>query len=81
MLIQPDDLLAVYSDGITEAENHAGVPFDEDGLESALKTFRGQAITSIGSAIVRAVEQHSADTRLADDLTILLLHRPAIAGV
>ena len=34
----------------------------------------------MGSAIVRAVEQHSADTRLADDLTILLLRRLAIVA-
>ena len=27
---RPDDLLAVYSDGITEAENPTGTPFDED---------------------------------------------------
>src|SRR5207249_2310165 len=28
--IQPDDLLAIYSDGVTEAENAAGRPFDEE---------------------------------------------------
>jgi serine phosphatase RsbU (regulator of sigma subunit) len=35
----------------------------------------------MGAAIVRTVEHHSADTRLADDLTILLLRRLAIVGV
>ena len=73
-------MLAVYSDGITEAENAAGRPFDEDGLETALKANRTRAVPSMGAAIVRAVEQHSADTRLADDLTILLLRRLAIVA-
>ena len=73
VVIQPDDLLAIYSDGITEAENPAGVPFDEIGLETALKANRTTASPTIGAAVVRAVEQHTDDTRFADDLTILLL--------
>jgi serine phosphatase RsbU (regulator of sigma subunit) len=77
--LQNDELVAIYSDGITEAENPAGVPFDEEGLEGALLRTRHQGISSIGTAVVRAVEQHTADTRLADDLTILLLRRCALA--
>ena len=70
-----DDLVGVYSDGITEAENPAGTPFDEAGLESALKASRMLATSAIPAAIVRSVEQFTADTRLADDLTILVLRR------
>src|SRR5207245_8958321 len=81
VMIQPDEVLAVYSDGVTEAENAAGKPFDEDGLEKALRSSRTQSITAMGASIVRTVEHHSADTRLADDLTILLLRRLALVGV
>jgi phosphoserine phosphatase RsbU/P len=73
--IQPDELVAIYSDGITEAENPSGQPFDEAGLENALKTNRDLDIAAAGTAVVRAVETYTADTRLADDLTILLLRR------
>ena len=73
--IQPDELVAIYSDGITEAENPAGRPFDESGLESALIGNLSGNLAAIGSGVVRAVEQHTADTRFADDLTILLLRR------
>ena len=81
--IQPDELIAIYSDGITEAENHAGRPFDEEGLESALVTNRRLPLSALGAAIVRTVEEHSVDARLADDLTILLLRRttPTPVGV
>ena len=75
LTIQPNELVAVYSDGITEAENPAGTPFDESGLEAALKANLDQNLSAIGAAIVRAVEKHTADTRLADDLTVLLLRR------
>ena len=73
--IQPDELIAIYSDGITEAENPSGRPFDEAGLEASLRANRRHAISAIGSAVVRAVEQHTDDTKFADDLTILLLRR------
>ena len=84
VLLQPDDLLAVYSDGITEAENPKGQPFDEQGLETVLTAERRNNVAATCAAVVRAVEQHTADTRLADDLTLLLLRRspvPSAAGV
>jgi len=83
-LMQPGDLLAVYSDGITESENPEGRPFDERGLENVLTAERRNNIAAIGSAVAKAVEIHTADTRLADDLTLLLLRcstMPAPAGV
>ena len=73
--LQPSDLLAVYSDGITEAENPSGRPFDEPGLEAVLRANRDAKVSDLGSAVVQAVERYTADTRLADDLTILLLRR------
>jgi sigma-B regulation protein RsbU (phosphoserine phosphatase) len=82
--IQPDEVIAIYSDGITEAENPSGRPFDEAGLEAALVAHRHESVLSMGAAVVRAVEQYTADTRLADDLTILLLRRcttPTPVGV
>ena len=83
VVIEPDDLFAVYSDGITEAESPGGIPFDEIGLETALKDNRRDSLSGIGAAVVRAVERHTDERKFADDLTILLLRRtiPAPAGV
>jgi sigma-B regulation protein RsbU (phosphoserine phosphatase) len=84
VVIQPDDLFAVYSDGITEAESQQGVPFDEIGLETALKASHHDGLSDVGAAVVRAVERHTDAHKFADDLTILLLRRcptPAAAGV
>ncbi len=77
--LEIDDLVGIYSDGITEAENPAGTPFDESGLEGALKSSRMLATSAIPAAILRSVEQYTADTRLADDLTILVLRRRPLA--
>ncbi len=74
-VLQPGDLLAVYSDGITEAENPAGEPFDDTGLEATTGSSRLDPLSSIGARVVHAVESHTGEVRLADDLTILLLRR------
>jgi phosphoserine phosphatase RsbU/P len=85
VVIGPEDLFAVYSDGITEAESQQGVPFDEIGLETALKANQDdENLSAIGAAVVRAVERHTDSHKFADDLTILLLRRctaAAAAGV
>jgi len=79
IILQPDDLLAIYSDGITEAENPAGTPFDEIGLETVLKASTRETLPAVGAAVVQSVERHTAEKRFADDLTILLLRRTAAA--
>jgi phosphoserine phosphatase RsbU/P len=76
-MLQPGDLVAIYSDGITEAENPAGKPFDEVGLETALKAASKETLATIGANVVRAVERHTDEKKFADDLTILLLRRTA----
>ena len=78
--IDPGDLVAIYSDGITEAEDHSGRPFDEAGLENALRAHRNQPLSAIGSAVVKAVEQYTGETKFADDLTILLLRSTATSA-
>jgi serine phosphatase RsbU (regulator of sigma subunit) len=75
--IQPDELVAIYSDGITEAESPNGTPFDEIGLETVLKSNARASLASISAAVERAVEQHTDARRFSDDLTILLLRRTA----
>ena len=79
--LAPGDVLAVYSDGITEAENSEGKPFDERGLEGALPNNPTASVLDLAKGVFRAVEGHAGDVRLADDLTILLLRRSTAAAV
>jgi phosphoserine phosphatase RsbU/P len=74
--LQPGDVLVCYSDGITEAENAGGVPFDEAGLLGVIRDHWWKDAATLGRAIVSAVESHAAETRLADDLTVLAIRRP-----
>jgi serine phosphatase RsbU (regulator of sigma subunit) len=73
--LNPGDLLVLFSDGITEAENSKGVPFDEAGAQAVIAAYADRPPEAIGRAMLAAVESHAGDARLADDLTALVLKR------
>jgi serine phosphatase RsbU (regulator of sigma subunit) len=77
--IHPGDVLVMYTDGITEAENSAGQAFEDAGLEATVSRVWESDSLQIGRSILEAVEKYAADVRLADDLTALVLKRPALA--
>jgi hypothetical protein len=82
--LDPGDLLVLYSDGITEAENPTGEAFEDAGLERILNTLPTDDLAAAGRSIFGAVERHAQDTRFNDDLTVLLLKRmvqPVAVGV
>lgn len=78
--IEPGDLLIMYSDGITEAENPAGHPLEESGLQAVIDRSPADTAADLGARIVKAVEAHAQAPRLADDLTILILKRSGTPG-
>jgi sigma-B regulation protein RsbU (phosphoserine phosphatase) len=75
LTIEPGDVLVLYSDGITEAENPEGKAFEEAGLEAVLTRVSSGDPNEIGAAILASVEIYAADARLADDLTTLVVKR------
>jgi phosphoserine phosphatase RsbU/P len=73
--LEPGDLLVAYSDGVTEAENLDGRPFDESGLDDVLSAWGSASAPEITAAVIRAVAAHIGEARVSDDLTILALRR------
>jgi hypothetical protein len=71
------EMLVLYSDGITEAEDPQGQPFDEAGLELVIERHAHDEPAAIGTRVLRAVEGHARASRFTDDLTILVLKRRA----
>jgi serine phosphatase RsbU (regulator of sigma subunit) len=64
-----------YSDGITEADNQAGRPFDEDGLERAVRTFASSPAPDLARTLFTSVEQHVGNVKLSDDQTVVVVKR------
>ena len=65
--VRPGDLLILYSDGVTEAENPAGQPFEEAGLGRVVTAYGDDPPADLARSIVRAVEAHAKDSRFTDD--------------
>ena len=71
----PGDVVVMYSDGVTEAENIEGQPFDEAGLQHVMDGRDWASAKELGWATFAAVDQHSRERKLLDDLTVLVLRR------
>jgi serine phosphatase RsbU (regulator of sigma subunit) len=69
------ETLVLYSDGITEAEDPSGQPFEESGLEAVVERNADALPAEIGTRVLNAVAEHARDSRFVDDLTILVLKR------
>jgi serine phosphatase RsbU (regulator of sigma subunit) len=74
-----EDVIVMYSDGITEAENGGGEPFDEQGVQGVVDAKAWGSAKELGWQLFQAVEQHTDQRRLLDDLTVLVARRlPAL---
>ncbi|HEX7486498.1 MAG TPA: PP2C family protein-serine/threonine phosphatase [Vicinamibacterales bacterium] len=76
-MMEPGDTLVLYSDGVTEAEDHRGQPFEESGLERVVDAHAHASPSDLARTILKAVEIHAQETYLADDLTVLVVNRKA----
>ena len=77
--IQPGEPLILYSDGITEAENPAGTPFEESGLQQVVDAYHVAEPAQLAAQILAAVERHADRSKFLDDSTILLVKRALAA--
>ena len=73
----PGDMLVLYSDGITEAEDPAEEPFEESRLQAVLERSAALPAASVATEVLAAVQTHAKRSRFGDDLTILVVKRSA----
>ena len=65
------DLLVLYSDGVTEAENRRGELFGEEALETAVRGLAGLPAADIVNQLLRQVGRFAAGTSQSDDQTLV----------
>ena len=69
------DVIVMYSDGITEAEDPLEQPFDEAGVQFVADSSDWGSAKELGWATFAAVDAHRQDRKLLDDLTVLVARR------
>lgn len=77
--VPPGGCLVLYSDGLPEALDAAGCPFGYDRLCSAVARFRGTPPGDIAETLLGMVSEWSGRTIPADDQTLVVLSRVAVA--
>ena len=76
--LEPGDLLALYSDGVTEAMNSRDEEFGEDGLASFLTENRNLGCEELVQGLVKHVRGWCGNSSFTDDFTVLLVRRSAL---
>jgi serine phosphatase RsbU (regulator of sigma subunit) len=79
--LAPGDMLLLYTDGVTEAENTEAVQFGTQRLEQALREVRGQPARSVVEHIIAGVDAFAKGAPQADDITcVAVVRRPQVDG-
>jgi serine phosphatase RsbU (regulator of sigma subunit) len=73
----PGDLLVLYSDGVTEANNANFDEFGEDRFIEVLKRHRHEPAGAIVDAVMKALGEFAAGAPQADDITLVVAKRMA----
>jgi sigma-B regulation protein RsbU (phosphoserine phosphatase) len=81
--LSPGDLLLLYTDGVTDAEDPHGNPFGAARLLNWACRQAGRSPAEVKESLVSEVSQFCRGTRQADDLTVLVVQytgRTGLAG-
>lgn len=78
--MRPGDLLALYTDGVTEGANAAGEMWGEARLVEALRRLADAPAARIVETVVGEVRAFEGATGPADDITMLVAKRDARGG-
>lgn len=73
--LEPDDMLVLYTDGVTEAQNANGELFEIERLLDAARSCREHTALAVQDAILAAVDRFVGDAAQSDDLTLMTLVR------
>lgn len=73
--LQPGDLLAAYTDGITEPENEYGEEFGEGRLTELLIRNARRPLEELVTVVTEAAAAWGSAAEQQDDMTLLLLRR------
>jgi sigma-B regulation protein RsbU (phosphoserine phosphatase) len=71
----PGDVLVVFSDGVTDANDPHENEFGEARLAAAVRDHRTESSAAILEAVNRAIADWAQGTPLPDDLTLLIARR------
>jgi sigma-B regulation protein RsbU (phosphoserine phosphatase) len=76
--LAPGDVLVLYTDGITEAQNAQEAFFDEDRLREVVRAHLGRSARDIQDGVIAQVDAFVGDTPQYDDITMMVVVRGSL---
>lgn len=73
--LYPGDLLALYTDGVTEAENDTGEQFEQERLVESLRRHQSEPAEAIVSALCQDTQQFTGKSAFDDDFTAIVVKK------
>ncbi len=70
-----NDLMVIYSDGVTEARNEIGRFYSDERFTDLIQFTHGMSASSLGERILESVEDFVLSARPSDDLSLIVLRR------
>ncbi|HEY7212034.1 MAG TPA: SpoIIE family protein phosphatase [Bryobacteraceae bacterium] len=74
-MLDPGDMLALYSDGVTEACTPTGEEFGEEGLARFLRQRKDESCSRLVSELVNYLRSWHGSNAFNDDFTVVLVRR------
>ena len=71
--IKKEDILLVYSDGLSEAMSENREFFGEKRIKTIVEKAADQSAQDIGKQLIRAIKNFTKDSPLSDDLSLLII--------
>lgn len=78
--MQPGDLLLLYTDGVTEAQDTEQNEFGRDALKQTLCTGVGEDCRNILDNIIRRIMRFRGEAPAYDDITLIAVQRDPVRG-
>jgi len=75
LTLSPGDLLVLYTDGVTEAENHQGEMYDDGRLCRFVRDNRQAPLETFLDNLLADIQKFTGTTELSDDLTVIALRK------
>lgn len=71
--LQDREIVCLFSDGVTEAKNHADEDFCEERLISCLVEQQASPVSGLVKSVLSAVHQFSGEAQQSDDITLVAM--------
>lgn len=75
--IETNDVILIFSDGLTEARNEEGAFYGKESLLILVENLKSLPVTRFGERLVDEIDGFIGDAKTHDDLSIIILKRLA----